>query len=139
MRDQPHSMYSRSIPLDAIYPLCYYLLPLGLLTGHELVKDGEVLLQTRQPLGELLLNLCLVITKLGVEVLPVGGSAHGGAEDGLDEEGVVWLKRVAVGCAEGDAKFLARGAEVLAEGLSSEVKSAEYGVSILSRAMVICK
>lgn len=75
-------------------------LPLGLLASHEFVQDFKVLFKTGQPGSKLLLDLRLVIAQLGVKVLSVRGCAHGGTEDGLDEEGVVGLEGVAVGGAE---------------------------------------
>lgn len=95
--------------LSSFETVCFvfllFSLPLGLLSGQELLQNAEILLQTGQPGNQLLLHLGLVVAKLGVEVLAVGGGAHGGTEDGLDEERVVGLEGVAVGGAEGDAEF----------------------------------
>ena len=44
--------------------------------------------------------LDLVTTEFGVKVFAVRSGAHGGAENGLDEERVVRFECVAVGCAE---------------------------------------
>ena len=81
-------------------------LPLGLLPGEELVQDGNILLQRSQPLLQLGLNLGLVVSKLLVKVGAVWGSAHSGAENGLDDERVVGLEGVAVGIAEGVGELL---------------------------------
>lgn len=69
------------------------------------------------------MDLGLVISKLGVKVLAVWGSAHGGAENGLDDEGVVRLERVAVGVTEGVRELLGRVGNVVAKGLGGEVEA----------------
>lgn len=80
-------------------------LPLGLLPGEELVQDGNILLQRSQPLLQLSLNLGLVVSQLLVKVGTVWSSAHGGAENGLDDERVVGLEGVSVGVTEGLGKL----------------------------------
>lgn len=75
-------------------------LPLSLLGLKETLEDADNLLEGGQVGAELGGNLLLIRTKLGIEVLAVGAGAHGGAEDGLDEEAVVWLEGAAVGVAE---------------------------------------
>jgi hypothetical protein len=75
-------------------------LPLCFLCGQEVVQVLDNVLKAAQPSTKLFLNAGLVVTKLGVEILTVGGGAHGSAEDGLDHETVVLAKGVAVGCAE---------------------------------------
>lgn len=72
----------------------------------------------------------MIVAELGVKVLAVRGGAHGGAEDGLDEEGVVGLEGVAVCVAEGDTEFFVRGCDVCAEGLGGEVESAVGGINV---------
>jgi hypothetical protein len=101
----------------------YHHLPLRLLPRHELVQDGKVLLQALEPLLELSLHLRVVVTQLVVEILPVGGRAHGGAEDGLHDEGVVWLEGVAVGVAERVGEFFGGVGDVVAESLGGEVEA----------------
>jgi hypothetical protein len=98
-------------------------LPLRLLPRHELLQDGKVLLKATEPLLQLSLHLCVVITQLVVKVLPVRGRAHGGAEDGLHNERVVRLEGVAVGVAERVGEFFGRVGDVVAEGLGGEVEA----------------
>lgn len=99
-------------------------LPLRLLAGSESGQDSELLLESGQPLLKLSRDLCLVISELGVEVLAVGGGAHGGAEERLDDERVVRLERVAVGLAERVGELLGRVGGVVAEGLGGEFEAA---------------
>lgn len=76
-------------------------LPLRLFGRQELVENRHVLLQAHKPIIQLLAHSRLVIAQLGVKVLSVGRSAHGGGKDGLDDEGVVLLEGLAVCFAEG--------------------------------------
>lgn len=133
---------SSPVPTASL-PLCIQsftnILPLGLLGVQEALENLQVLLQRAQPGSQLLLHLGLVaagLRQLGVKVLAVRGRAHGGAEDGLDEEAVVRLERVAVSRAERCAEFFIRLGQVLAESLSSEVQGTDigdgYNVSLLS-------
>lgn len=89
----------------------------------ESLDNGDDALKGAQPLLELLLYLSLVIAELGIKVLAVRGGAHGGAEDGLDDERVVGLEGVAVGGAERVGQLLRGVLDVLAQGLSGEVET----------------
>lgn len=102
---------------------CSLYLPLRLLTALELLEDGDVLLESHHLSVQGLVDLGLVLTKLGVEVLAVGGSRHSSREDGLDNEGVVGLEGVAVGFTEGVGQLGAAVVQVVAEGLGGEVKT----------------
>lgn len=75
-------------------------LPFSLLCGQEVVQVLDDVLKAAQPSTKLFLNAGLVVTELGIEVLAVGGCAHGSTEDGLDHETVVLAKGVAICCAE---------------------------------------
>lgn len=106
-------------------------LPLSLLPGQELVQCSNNLLQRREVLLQLLLDLRLITAQLRVEVLPVGRSAHGGAEERLDDERVVGLEGVAVGITERVGELLVGVGDVVAEGLGGEVEAAEKVTSDL--------
>jgi len=73
----------------------------------------------------------LVGAQLDVEVLPVRTRGHGGAEDGLDEEGVVRLQGAAVGVAEGDGELLGGGFEVRGEREAGEFEAARGGTTLV--------
>lgn len=73
------------------------------------------------------MNLVSLVAKLGVKVLAIGASAHGGAKNRLDDEAVVGLEGGAVGVAEGVCEFLGRAAHVLAQGYAGEVETAVDG------------
>lgn len=77
------------------------LLPLGFLPAQELLQDFHPILQGLHFLLQGGLHLCAVFAKLGVEIFPVWGSGHCGAEKGLDHKRVVRLERVTVGLTEG--------------------------------------
>jgi hypothetical protein len=72
--------------------------------------------------------LLLVAAQFLIEVFAVRTRGHGEVEDGLHDEAVVGLERVAVGGAEGDRELVAGGGEVLREGLGGEIESAEEGL-----------
>ena len=96
----------------------------GLENFDNVLESGEVLL-------ELSIDLVLVVAELAVEVLAVGAGAHGGAEDGLDEEAVVRLEGDVVGGAEGGRKLLVSSNDVVGETLACELEtSGELLVSI---------
>jgi hypothetical protein len=97
-------------------------LPLRLLPLQELIQHRDILLEALEPLLQLRLHLRIVGSQLLVEVLPVRCRAHGGAEDGLHDEGVMWLEGVAVGFAEGVGEFFGGVRDVVAEGLGGEVE-----------------
>lgn len=96
-------------------------LPLRLLTPRKYPQNPHHLLQPRQPLFQLRTHLRLIATQLSIKVLTVRRSAHGGAEDGLDDERVVRLERVAVSVAEGVGELFGRICEVVAKALGCEV------------------
>ena len=110
-----------------LYHIITSYLPLSLLLGQELVQCSNNLLQRREVRLQLLLNLGVVLAKLGVEVLPVRCGAHGGAEERLDDEGVVGLECAGIGLAEGVGELLGGVGEVVAEGLGGEVEAAGAG------------
>jgi hypothetical protein len=91
------SCFIKSYSILFVYPMH---LPLRLLPRQKLIQDGNILLQALQPLLQLGLHLCVVITELLVEILSVGCGAHGCTEDWLHDERVVGLECVAVGIAE---------------------------------------
>lgn len=59
-----------------------------------------------------------------VEVLAVGASTHSGAEDGLDDEGVVGLEGSAVGSTEGVSELLGVVLHVGVQGEGDELETA---------------
>lgn len=95
--------------------------PLGLLCVQECLEDGYDVLQSSQPRLQCRLDLRVVVTQLLVEVFAVWCGTHGGTEDWLDDEAVVWLKGVCIGSTEGVGEFFAVGGEVSTEGLGCEV------------------
>lgn len=99
-------------------------LPLGLLAVDKGLEDGDDALQRREVGLELLLDLALVVAELDVEVLAVGAGAHGGGEDGLDEEAVVGLQGARVRGAEGVGELGGGVLEVVLEGLAGEFEAA---------------
>ena len=117
-------LHAETVDRPASVPeLLYLILPLGLFASQELVQNSDVLLQSLQPLIQFLVHTWLVISQLGIEVLSVGCSRHGGGEDGLDDEGVVRLKSLAVGFTEGGGEFFGGSVNVSAEGLGGEVET----------------
>lgn len=99
-------------------------LPLGLLARQERLQNPDLLIQRLQPDSQPLMHRRLVGAQLDVEVLPVGTRGHGGAEDGLHEEGVVRLQGGAVGVAEGDGELVSGDVEVGGESQAGEFKTA---------------
>lgn len=104
--------------------LTFFLIgsPLSLLALEESLENVNNLLQGGEILLKLRFHLLLIITKLGIKVLAVGAGAHGGAENGLDNEAVVGLERGAVRAAERVGEFFGAG-YVLAEGKACEFES----------------
>lgn len=98
-------------------------LPLGILAGEEALEDADNLLEGGEVDTELSGDLVLVGAELGVKVLAVGAGAHGGAEDGLDEEAVVGLEGGGVGVAEGLRELLGLLGDVLAQGDAGELEA----------------
>lgn len=98
-------------------------LPLRLLTIQERLQDCNNLLQRRQPHLQFRVDLLGVFSELDVEVLAVGAGRHGGAEDRLDHEGVMRLKGIPIGVAEGSGEFIGGNGEVLGQGYGCEVES----------------
>ena len=129
------SMYwQQSSAIHLSFHIITSYLPLSLLACQELVQCSNNLLERRQVLLELLLDLRIVTAELSVEVLPVRCSAHGGAEEGLDDEGVVGLEGVAIGIAEGVGELLVGVGDVVTEGLGGEVKTTtEVSAMLLGR------
>ena len=107
--------------------LCFFDLPLGVRGLKEALEDGDDLVEGGEVGAQVTLDLGLVAAELGVEVLAVGAGAHGGAEDGLDEEAVVGLEGGGVGGAEGIGKLLAGVSLVLAEGNAGELEATAGG------------
>lgn len=99
-------------------------LPLGLLAVDERLEDDDDAVQRGEVLLELLLDLGRVVAELDVEVLAVGAGAHGGGEDGLDEEAVVGLQGARVRGAEGVGELGGGVLEVVLEGLAGEFETA---------------
>lgn len=79
--------------------LCSHL-PLRLLPVQESLKNRNILLQTRQPNLQLRSHFLRISTQLRIKVFSVWSRRHGGAEDGFNHEGVVWLEGGAVGVTE---------------------------------------
>lgn len=98
-------------------------LPLSLLSALETLKDVNLGLQRLQPSAEVGRNLCLIVAKLSIEVLAIWTRGHGGGEDWLNQEAVVWLQGVAVGVAEGDGELVGWALEVGGDGEAGEFKS----------------
>lgn len=98
-------------------------LPLGLLGVDKLLEDAHDLLQGGKVGRHLLGDLGLVVTELGVEVFSVWAGAHGGAEDGLDDEAVVRLEGGAVGVAEGVCELLGGVGDVGLEAEAGELET----------------
>lgn len=107
--------------------MCKLCLPLGLLAVNKRLQNVNHLLQRLQVGHHLLVELVtlLALGDVGVKVLAVGASAHGGTEDGLDDEGVVGLEGGAVGAAEGVSELLF---VVLDVGIQSEGNELEATV-----------
>lgn len=103
---------------------CTALLPLGVLARLEGLEDRHRLLQGLDFAIHGRYDSSLVVAHLGIEVFPVGRGRHGGAEDGLDHEGVVGLEGAAVGLAEGVGQLHRRVVQVVTESLGREVEAA---------------
>ena len=94
------------------YPSKY--LPLSLLAALESLQYADNILKSSQVCSQLNGDLGLV-SQLGVEVPTVGAGAHGGREDGLDEEAVVGLEGLAVCVSERSGEFFGFLGQVLAQ------------------------
>ena len=103
---------------------CVHTSPLALFPGTELIENVDLLLQCRQPLLQIGIDLGLVTAHLRIEVLPVWRSAHGGVKYGLHDEAVVWLESVCVCTPEAVGELLVGVLKILAEGERSEVQTA---------------
>lgn len=99
------------------------ILPLGILRIHEPFENTNDLFQTHEVAPQLELNLLRVITQLGIEVLAVRTSTHGGAEDRLDNKAVVGLQGSSIGGAEGFREFLRILGDVGREGNAGEFEA----------------
>jgi hypothetical protein len=121
----PH-IQSRSKSCSSISSSFHYLnppnLPLGLLPSLELLKNAHNLLQAREPSIELLVDARLVVAEILVKGGTVWSGAHGGGEDGLDDERVVGLEGVAISGAERFGELGGRVGEVGAETLGCEIE-----------------
>jgi hypothetical protein len=98
-------------------------LPLGILGVEEALKDSDDLVESGEVDAQLGVDLLGVRAELGVKVLAVRAGAHGGAEDGLDEEAVVGLQGGAVGGSERVGELLAGLVDVLAKGDAGELEA----------------
>ena len=98
-------------------------LPLSLLGLLETLEDAHNLLQGCQPGPQLIMDLFLVVSKLGVKVLPVRASSHGSTEDGLDEEAMMGLESGAISGAERVGQFLGAGGDITGESDGSEFET----------------
>lgn len=98
-------------------------LPLSSLGILESLEDGDHLLQSSNLLRHCGVNLGLILTQLGVEILSIWGCGHSSTEDGLDKEGVVRLKGVAIGSTEGVRELRGSVIDVVTQSLNGEVKA----------------
>lgn len=96
---------------------------LDALAVEEGLEDVDKVLESGKVLLELSVDLVLVIAELAVKVGAVRAGAHGGAEDGLDEEAVVGLEGDIVGGAEGGRELLVSGGDVVGETLACELET----------------
>lgn len=96
----------------------------------NLGESSEIDLEIARDLG-------LVVAELGIKVLAVWTSAHGGAEDGLDEEAVVRLEGAAVGGAEGVSKLLIGLGRVGGQGEAGKLKSTDKPEETLSGSVLL--
>ena len=99
-------------------------LPLRLLSALESLQNVHLGLKGLQPRPQVRRNLRLIISKLSIEVLAVWACGHGGREDRLDQEAVVWLESGAIGIAEGDGELVGGVLEVGGDCEAGEFKSA---------------
>ena len=102
---------------------CVIRLFLDALAVEEGLEDIDNLLESGKVLLELSADPLLVAAELAVEVLTVRAGAHGGAENGLDEEAVVGLEGDIVGGTEGGRKLLVGGGNVVGETLACELET----------------
>lgn len=106
-------------------------LPLGLLAVDESLQDSNDLVEGRQISGHQLLDLGLVVSQLLVEIGAGRAGAHGGAEEGFDNEGVVGLQGGGVGVTEGGRELFGFAVDVGVEGKAHEVEATavQQGIS----------
>lgn len=97
--------------------------PLGLLACKEGLEDLDHLAEGGKVRDELGLDLGRVVAQFGEEVGAVGDRRHGRTEDGLDQEAVMGLERVAVGAAERVGELGAGVLEAVVESLVGEVEA----------------
>lgn len=116
-------MWCRLAVASCICRLDVIRLFLDALAVEEGLEDVDKVLESCEVLLELSVDLVLVVTELGIEVLAVRASAHGGAEDGLDEEAVVGLEGDIVGSAEGGGKLLVSGGDIVGKTFASELET----------------
>ena len=103
----------------------FLYLPLGLLAVEELLENTNNLGEGSEVDLEIAGDLGVVVAKLGVKILAVGASAHGGTEDGLDEEAVVRLQGAAVGGTEGVGELFVGLGRVGSQGEAGELETAK--------------
>jgi len=117
----PPPLFGASCCTFCISPSRFFLvgLPLGLLALEESLENADNLLQGGEIVLKLRVHLLLIIAKLGIKIFAVWASAHGGAENGLDNKAVVGLKSGAVRAAERVGEFFG-GGYVLAEAKACE-------------------
>lgn len=120
----PHHLWLM-LPLTHDQHVLVTYLPLGLLAVNKGLQDVDHLLQRLQVFDHLLMECvaCLTLRDVGVEVLAVRASAHGGAEDGLNDKRVVGLEGGAVGAAEGVSKLLLVVLDVGVESKGDELEA----------------
>lgn len=117
--------YIRSaVYASQLFPFIICPLPFSLLRVQEGLQDANLGLQRLQPDLQSLIDLCLIVAELEVEVLSVWACGHGRAEDGLHQEAVVGLEGGGVGIAEGDRQLFAGDLDVLGKGEAGKLEAA---------------
>lgn len=101
----------------------FLYLPLGVLAIEKLLKNANNLGESSKVDLKVAGDPGVVVAKLGVEVLAVRASTHGGAEDGLDEEAVMRLEGAAVGGAEGVGELFVGLGRIGSQGEAGELEA----------------
>ncbi len=99
-------------------------LPLRLLPPLECLQYCNLLLQWDKPFLCIFYDLALIIAQFHVKVFPIGRGRHCGTENRFDQETMVRLQCVAVGCPEWRGEFFAWIFQVCCECLGCEVETA---------------
>lgn len=124
-KSKKKAIKKRCCSVEPLSDFCLaFHLPLGLLAAQEGGHDGHNRGQSLQVRLELFRNNLGAVAQLGKEVLAVRAGAHGGAEDGLNQERVVGLEGDGVGLAERIGKLLSGLAQSSLQSLAGEVKTA---------------